>query len=309
MEPTQNREFFYQKWIASGRLDNLVNARRPFMKTTVTNILVRRGGANGDVLVAAAVCKPLKEKFPGSKLYFSTQCESVLKDHPYIDEILRPEASPQIHFQIVVDLDLAYERRPKTNILQAYADEAGVSVSDCELFFRCDFVGEEYEITSPIVIHAGKTAWVGRNWNTNGFSEIARRLKEMNFPVICVGSLSDSYVPCDVDLRGKISLYQLATVIKNSCLFIGIDSLPMHIAQAVKADSVCFFGSIRPETRLIGNCVTPVSRNDLPCIGCHHRKPSPSTVTDICETSDLQCEQLEIEHFWKVIQEKLCVKN
>ena len=45
-----------------------------------------------------------------------------------------------------------------------------------------------------------------------------------------------------VDLIGRLTLKQLAAVIGRSCLFLGVDSAPMHIAAAVGTPVVALFG-------------------------------------------------------------------
>ncbi len=45
-----------------------------------------------------------------------------------------------------------------------------------------------------------------------------------------------------VDLIGRLTLPQLAAVLRRSCLFLGVDSAPMHMAAAVGTPVVALFG-------------------------------------------------------------------
>ncbi len=45
-----------------------------------------------------------------------------------------------------------------------------------------------------------------------------------------------------VDLIGRLTLRQLAAVLRRSCLFLGVDSAPMHMAAAVGTPVVALFG-------------------------------------------------------------------
>jgi heptosyltransferase-3 len=45
-----------------------------------------------------------------------------------------------------------------------------------------------------------------------------------------------------VDLIGRLTLKQLAAVLRRSCLFLGVDSAPMHVAAAVGTPVVALFG-------------------------------------------------------------------
>lgn len=295
-----NKDFFFNKWVNTGRIDSLVKANRNI--PNVKSILINRKGARGDVLIAAAVAPALKKKYPQAKIIFKTMCPDVLKENPYINEVVTEDRNAQVYF----NLDMVYEQRPFTNILQSYADAVGVSIEDCQLFFKTALtqsnLPEDY-----IVVHAGKTAWVGRNWDVSAFSTLCRKLREQGHYLVNVG-IDDNAIPCDLDLRKKLTVNQLGTVIKNAKLFIGIDSFPMHVAQTFNTPSVCFFGSVNPKTRIISPNLSFVTASNLECLGCHHRKPSPCFVTNICETKNEDCiKQVTLEMMLKAVSEKLAV--
>lgn len=296
------RVFFRNKWVMSGRLDNLISDKRPRAKQEVGSILIRRRAAHGDVLIAAAVAPALKRKFPNSKIIFSTDCPEVLVNNPFIDKVV--EAYSERWFDLYYDLDMVYEYRPDTNILHAFADSVGVLPEHCELFLHSDPPGVALP-DSYVVVHAGKTLWAGRNWSTIKFDQISKKLKGAGVPVVCVGTWSDhKTVCCDVDLRDQTTIPQLAHVIKNAKAFVGIDSFPMHVAQTFNVPGACFFGSIRPDTRLIGDSIRPVFAEGLKCLGCHHNKPTPCTATTTCDVGIQDCiNNVTTEHMWRVVEE------
>lgn len=296
-----NKDFFFNKWVNTGRIDSLIKAERAI--PNVKSILINRKGARGDVLIAAAVAPALKKKYPQAKITFKTSCPDVLKENPYINEVITTEdRNAQVYF----NLDMVYEQRPRTNILQSYAEAVGVSVDDCRLFLKTTSL--QYNLPEDyIVVHAGKTAWVGRSWDSSAFSKLCQKLRNQGHYLINIGT-DDNLVPCDLDLRKKITVNQLGTVIKNAKLFIGIDSFPMHVAQTFDTPSVCFFGSVRPETRIISPKLMAVTAPELACLGCHHRKPSPCFVTNICETKDEDCvKQVTLEMMLKAVNDRLTV--
>lgn len=290
-----NRNYFVNKWIASQRLDALVSDKRE--KPKIQHIAVQRMGANGDVLMATAVLPALKAKYPGAELHFVTDCANVLLNNPYVTDV---KNHPTV-YDVIFDLDLAYEIRPKANILEAYANACGVDQRQCRPFIWTSPYPEELP-AKYIAIHAGQTAWVGRNWTIEGFSEIASRLMEAGHYVCCIGGPADNSIPCNKDLRGKGSLAELAYVIKNSTLFLGIDSFPFHIAQTFDVPGLAFFGSIDPKSRIISPRMHSITAPHLACLGCHHRKAAPSTVTNTCETENLDCiSQVSVENMWQSI--------
>ena len=196
---------------------------------------------------------------------------------------------------------MVYEYRPNTNILTAYADAVGVNTKDCDLFLHpepIEGLPENY-----VVIHAGKTMWAGRNWSTLKFDAISGRLKSLNYNVVCVGTYYDhKTTSCDLDLRDKTNVQQLATVIMNAKAFVGIDSFPMHVAQTFEVPGVCFFGSILPETRLLDKGIKPVFADGIRCLGCHHKKHTPCTSTTSCHIGIQDCiNNVTTDHVWKSI--------
>lgn len=280
-----NVNYFRNKWVNSGRIDPLVDAPRKEPMKNVGNILLKRQSAAGDVLMAAAVAPALKKKYPHCKIMFNTNSREVVENNPYIDKVIDAYEVSERTFEIFYNLDMAYEFRPTANMLETFADVVGVNVSDCEPYLHTKPV----EVPSDyIVFHVAKTKWAGRVWSPLQFEMLSIRLRSMGRKVVCVGKSMDHRVTCDLDLLGRTSVSQLAYVIKNAHMFVGVDSFPMHVAQTFKTPGVCFFGSIIPNTRLINDSIHPIVAN-LDCIGCHHRQPIPSTVTVKCEMGSMDC--------------------
>lgn len=295
---SHGKHYFLNRWAVSGRIDRLVRDIRP-TPPEVGTILVRRRAAHGDVLVAAAVCPALKKKYPNCKIVFSTLCPEVLQNNPWVDKV--QEEQSERHFQMYINLDMAYEYRPNTNILTAYAEAAGVSPRDCQLFL--DEQPVEGLPDKYVVVHAGRTMWAGRNWSTLKFDALTKKLKESGHSVVVVGTPSDHKTTvCDLDMRGKTSVHQLATIMKNATYFVGIDSFPMHVAQCFHVPGSAFFGSILPKTRLIRPNMKPVLADGIKCLGCHHRRPTPCTATTVCEVGVQDCiNNVSVDTFWRSV--------
>lgn len=296
-----NRNYFMNKWTSSGRIDKLIKAKRLVMPD-VKSIVIRRQAAHGDVLVAAAIAPALKKMYPGCNVMFSTICPEVLEGNPYIDKVIADEDLGERSFNLYYNLDMAYEYRPHCNLLKAYADVVGVPIEDCSLFLNTKVV--ENLPDKYVVMHAGRTNWVGRDWSGMKFEILAKQIQQDGHKLVCIGTLSDNKVTCDLDLRGKTNIQELAYVIKNAQLFVGIDSFPMHVAQTFDVPGVCFFGSITPNTRIISKKMIPVIANNLKCLGCHHRQHAPCVVTSSCETQFLDCiNQVSVAQMMERIQE------
>jgi hypothetical protein len=207
-----------QKWVNSERIDPLINSPRPIANPKISKILVKRRAANGDVLIAGAVASALQKKYPESQIDFCTECGDVLKNNPYINDVLLPQEVRLNQYHIVFDLNYAYERRPYCNILQAYADVVGVKTEDCNLFFDTAVIEP---IDGPyVVIQAARTNWVGRNWHVSKFDEIARRLMDRGIKVVCAGTEGEHKVPCDIDCRGQYNIHQFELITCRDFIFV-----------------------------------------------------------------------------------------
>jgi GT2 family glycosyltransferase/ADP-heptose:LPS heptosyltransferase len=284
-----NRHYFFNKWVDSEVIDKFVKAKRIIKTNKVSNILVKRRAANGDVLIATGILPSIKRKYPDAKIYFCTDCPQVLKNNPYIDAVIPLSKTYTSQFQQTFNLDYAYERVPFNNIAQAYSEESNLEY-DCP-FLYCEPVDNLPK--NYVVLHAGKTAWVGRDWeNGKHFQKICEYIMKLGFNIVWVGNENDGpKIDGTTDFRGNTTIHQLATIIKDAKFFIGIDSFPFHVAQTFKIPGICYFGSIDPQTRIINKNMHALVAKNLSCLGCHHRKLAPATVTNVCETGTLACEK------------------
>lgn len=298
-----NKNYFMNKWVKSGRIDDLINNKRS-EKPKVSSIYLKRSGASGDVLVASAVVKALKNKHRGCQIYFETVLPDILKNHPEIKGIVDQQIESKINCDLYYNLDMAYEVRPKCNILDAYCQVVGVKPEDCDFSLSTTLVNNLPK--NFIVIHAGyNTPWAGRQWSHANFIQLAERLNK-EYEVVCIGKSGDFSIPCNLDLRGKTDVNQLAYVMKNAKLFVGVDSLPFHVAQFMNTPGVCFFGAIDPLTRIYRKNMHAVFVKNLKCLGCHHRKTTPCTSTTKCETNLFECtNNLTVDDMYNEIKHRL----
>lgn len=97
--------------------------------------------------------------------------------------------------------------------------------------------------------------WRFKTWSPSYFAIVINHIIKLGKKVIITGGLSpeDSNIIKDVmsfviqkdqvlDLSGKIELPELAFLISQAELFVGVDSVPMHMAAALKIPSVVLFG-------------------------------------------------------------------
>jgi ADP-heptose:LPS heptosyltransferase len=91
---------------------------------------------------------------------------------------------------------------------------------------------------------------------------------------------------------------------------VGVDSMPMHIAQIFDVPGVIFFGSVSPQYRLYKNKIHSMIAQNLDCLGCHHKQKAPAIGTHDCMRGDLACEtEVSVDQMWQKIQDVLRGKS
>jgi GT2 family glycosyltransferase len=280
-----NRSRFQQRWVDSGIVDGMVAIQRGYEPKM---IIVRRDGANGDVLLAVSVCAGIKKRFPKAKIHFQTNCPHPVYRNPWIDGVL-PTTIPLPQHDWLCDLNDAYERLPMEHMLVTYARIAGVNVSDCRPFIHA----EPVETPLPerfVALHpgpAGSLQWKGRAWPMERFVKTVEALRGRGVDVVIVGSHKDECpFPC-LDARG-LSVHQSAYVIGQARMFAGIESFPHHMAMALNVPTVAIMGKVAPETIFYRDNAS-VLRLDLPCIGCLKRLRFPAIDIGRCDAGDEPC--------------------
>lgn len=98
----------------------------------------------------------------------------------------------------------------------------------------------------PIVIHC-QSSHVLRDWPAENWNKLVRWLiATYPYPIIEVGLTPTVTLqhPKFQSLCGQLSLLETAEVIRHACLFIGIDSGPAHMANAVQTDAILLLGKL-----------------------------------------------------------------
>ncbi len=137
----------------------------------------------------------------------------------------------------------------------------------------------------PLTVIHPSASWQGkyRIWNIEKYIELINELlKEYKGTVILIGSKDEKEIGNKIsshveetsliNMIGKTTIPQTAAIIKNSQLFIGNDSGPLHIALALKIPStIAIFGPTSHLQVLSSGyrdtCI--VVRKDLECTPCY----------------------------------------
>jgi len=277
-------------------------------------ILVAREGAAGDVLLTTPIVKELKRKFPGSYVIFKTRYPEILKNNPYVDEVVRFEPKDGID----VVFNLMYELYPEISIIEAYEKIAQLSIEYPQIRFYLSSEEKEeineymktlsIEDTKGLVVIHPMSGNRIKKWNGNSYQTVSDYICSRNLRVVTVGSPIDCVeLKGAINLIGKLSLRQSAALISKAKLFIGLDSYPMHIADAFKIPSVILFGSTDPRKVLMNGHTVKTVQSSENCLGCRHDTTPDRWKQNVdCRRDQLHCmESISADRVIKQIEEIL----
>jgi heptosyltransferase-3 len=99
--------------------------------------------------------------------------------------------------------------------------------------------------------------WTYKQWTTENWLSVAHHLLSLNItPVFSGGNAADEHTYIEnltnqlpktvINLAGKTSLAELAEIIKNAQIFIGVDTGTTHLAAATGIPVIALFGATNP---------------------------------------------------------------
>lgn len=268
-----NRAICKQRWASYLQ-------RRTFEK----RVVFERYGAVGDVILMTPLLRAYKQRYPYAHISVLTHFREVFYHNPNVSET--KSRQDDLNFQPVDEfhcLQDAYEHRyPDTSIADSYFASVGLPVSDdprLELFPDVDDAAIAAKLTDNTdhlaIIHPGRsTAWPGKFWSPVAWQRLVCILQQAGWKIALVGN-EDPVVQCDYDLTRKTTVLQTAALCKRAKLFVGIDSAPLHIAQAMNTPGVGLFGCTDPRKILfcggkhLGR-IQPVYASSVACLGCRN---------------------------------------
>jgi len=129
------------------------------------------------------------------------------------------------------------------HILEQYALNCGVSISK-------PFINEEFfplPFEKYITLHP-KGKFHSREYDY--WEEVTTNLypilNKHNIKIVQIGNKEDNLIPFCYSINGQTNLNNLAYIIKNSLLHLGIDSLPIHLASAYDKKIVGLYCNMYP---------------------------------------------------------------
>ncbi len=279
----RNHHIFMDRW-ASHLKDR---SKKPI---TTERIVVLRNGAQGDVILATPILRALRLIYPQSQILVQTACKDVLTGNPDVNEV--GVMIPKKPSDYIIDLNMSYEADPWRHIVEVYASVAKIPLTSEEDWLPKLYPTDTARIVAaqrmPLpakyaIIHPGVIAgWAGRQWPVKRWDGVIQMLDSYGYKTVLVGNTSTPKIPTTLDLRNIPFVHFVATM-ERAAIFVGLDSMPFHVAQACRIPAVVLFGSVDPALRIIpGANVVPVVADGVGCLGCHHWQAAPRTCTSSC---------------------------
>lgn len=277
----------------SGHEGYLIVLERPLRAKPRRRIVIQRRYARGDALQATPVIHALRNRYPDHLIVTSTDVTEVFMNNPDIDLLMatssgyRPGAD-----DLLVNLDVAYEKRPHLHILDAYREASQEPLHDPRLRLfpnRWDheaagrFLEHKVEswnrIKYLVAVHLCRTpdrSWPADHWVR--FLGAAVAGGETAFLVVGAGSdmaVNDNeYI---VNCVNRADFLTTAALISLADCLIGPDSSLLHVAAAVGTPAIGLYGMVLPELRIPYGSFQSAIKAPVECAGCLMSLPPPVT--------------------------------
>ena len=275
---------------------------------TPTRILVKRRAALGDVVMSTGVVRELYKRHSGTcAITVETEHPLVYKNNPYIADLRNWGEVNNNDFDVVYNLDDAYELNPENHFITSmfsrvfgtqcatinqtpdlHADENDKALVDADI----------KEIDSPFfAIHMRNWAWPLKNIDVDIWADIVGKVfsQRTDHKVITVGGPTDYTFdhPLFVNKNAQYTPQQLAYFLNSAKCFVGIDSGPFQIAGASDVHVIGLLTHnppqyIMPLRKLDTMWNATAIQANVACAGCNVNQQRPVRQI-VCQHGDYRC--------------------
>ena len=266
-----------------------------------------RGGL-GDVLMTTPAIKSIKSNNLSKELWVYCITEvhyELLKNNQYVDVLVRPEEQEkmkeefldsEIRFYNIGDLfpGLNEVKKKGSNIL-------------CD-FFRTPYLGDNLEIyltneeerfgktimdkfRFPVTINPTSFCSKNEEWDISNWTKIISQFPQIDF--IQIGKSDEQKISGAIDYRGVYNLRECIAILKNSKIYLGVDSFFGHVASAFDIKGIILFGDSSPFVYGHDNNINIYKA--LPCSPCFELLGGSSCPYNIACMKEISIEMVSNE--------------
>lgn len=242
------------------------------------NALIDRKASLGDVIMTEPFIRALHKSGKYSKIAFApSNCNDVHQNNPFLVSVR--QLKKPIHY---FNLNNAYEYKLYMPVVDAYLNKYDYKLEEEEKMPKLYLSEKEINYGKKLLgtgkwavmdigypngqlIHGPRAFWSFKEW-----MPIYNALQSKNYKIVYVGNRKDYPIKADLDLRMKTNLRQLFGIVNACDYFVGMDSGPMHVAQALGIKGIAIFNPKHPSSSLLfpGTTITPVHRLHSDKINC-----------------------------------------
>lgn len=242
-------------------------------------IVIGMIGDFGDIVASEPVVRYLRRLYPNAEISWVVRdvYRELIDTHPDIDHTIAVgcltdwmKCCAHMRFDRVIDLhmqghichhcriplnkqdgDFSITRKnylKHGSLLQVFCKSAGLPTLDDtpKVYLTPEIINTVDSLALPeryVVIHTKSNSYQ-KDWNNAHWVNLARHVIAMGYHVVEIGltpsvqSVGDGYY----DACGKTSFLGAAEIIRHSVLFVGVDSGPAHLANALGSRAVIVLG-------------------------------------------------------------------
>lgn len=210
--------------------------------------VIDRLGAPGDVLITSNVIRCIKQNYPNLKINCITPNPDLIKFDPNINSINKSEtfySFDSSYWELIVRKEVS------ENIIFHNLNRIGIKKYDYQSKF---YLSEKEKLWArnilteqerPFVAICTKSKEPVKNWPIENWQHLIKILSK-NFHIVHLGDEREPVFKNIHRFAGKLTIRESAALLQFAKIFIGPDSLLMHIANGLNIKSVIIFGGSRP---------------------------------------------------------------
>lgn len=247
------------------------NFYAPYMPT----IIIKRSAAIGDIILVEPVMRHYAQKGYNIVLDIPQEFFDLFTNHYFPVRHISQFDQSRIVPEKVINLDHAYEVKPRQNRLKSYFEFCGIKDYKLSRPILYPLVNEKTKLFKKyVILHIDNKNMPHRNIYGVNWKAVKKHLEAYGYSVIQIGKEEHESIGIEMNTP---SLAFLKFAIAGCDLFIGIDSGPLNIAMAYNKPCVGFFGSVNPE--YVHPDMTGLQVIQQPCIyqHCYHSKAGTTT--------------------------------
>jgi ADP-heptose:LPS heptosyltransferase len=210
--------------------------------------VIDRLGAPGDALITSIVIRNLKKQYPRLKINCITPNPELIQFDPFIDSLNCSETFYSIDSTY---WELIARKERKLNIVEYNLNKIGIEKYE----YKSNFIllKEEMEWATgrlinserPIIAICTKSKESVKNWPIDYWRNLISQLST-KYTLIQLGDDHEPTFNNVYSFAGKHTMRESAALLSQCQLFVGPDSLLMHIANGLNIKSIIIFGGSRP---------------------------------------------------------------